>query len=52
MQRLEAPRLGTIDEGETKARFCEDSSIHKSLSDLYREFGVSRPTGYRWISHY
>ena len=23
-----------------------------SLSDLCREFGVSRPTGYRWISRY
>ncbi len=23
-----------------------------SLSDLCREFGVSRPTGYRWITRY
>jgi transposase len=23
-----------------------------SVADLYREYGISRPTGYRWINRY
>ena len=38
---------------EQRVRFVVRASENKqSLTELCREFGISRPTGYRWLERY
>jgi transposase len=38
--------------GSTPAVLSSYQKEEMSVSELCREFGVSRPTGYRWINRY
>jgi transposase InsO family protein len=44
---------GTVNVNEQRVRFVVCASRHeKSLQELCKEFGISRPTGYEWLRRY
>ena len=40
------------DHGSTSSVLSSYQKEEMSVADLYREYGISRPTGYRWINRY